>query len=201
MSRPEPKQTGGTMSYLRTFLPWIVFAVVPSRNWQWGALAALVASVVLIAQQKQRGAGFDALVIECGSAVFFAALAAIAFADPHSGVHDYSAALSSGTLAVIAGVSLAVGRPFTLGIAKRTTPRELWTLKPFIRVNVVITAVWTAAFAVTAVVLALLDRSGHAHSTPATLVQIAGFAVPMVFTVRYVAHAQAKAGAAGQVAR
>ncbi|MFI9806414.1 hypothetical protein ACIHEJ_19020 [Streptomyces sp. NPDC052301] len=189
------------MSYLRTFLPWIVFAVIPSGDWQWGALAALVVAVALIAGQKREGAGFDALVIEIGSAVFFAVLAAVAFADPHSGVHAYSAALSSGTLAVIAGISLAARRPFTLGIAKRTTPREYWTLEPFIRTNRVITAVWTAAFALTAVILAVLDHAGHAHSTPATLVQIAGFAVPMVFTVRYVAHVQAKAQAAGQVAR
>ncbi|MEU5532846.1 hypothetical protein [Streptomyces sp. NPDC020362] len=186
------------MSYLRTFLPWIVFAVVPSGQWQWGALAALAIAVGLIAQEKRSGTGFDALIIETGSAAFFAVLAAIAFADPHSGVHNYSAALSSGTLAVVAGVSLAVRRPFTLGIAKRTTPREYWNLKPFIRVNTVITAVWTAAFVLTAAVLAVLAHSGHAHSTPATVVQIAGFAVPMVFTVRYVAHVQAKAG---QVAR
>ncbi|MER7791112.1 hypothetical protein [Streptomyces sp. NPDC097640] len=31
------------------------------------------------------------------------------------------------------------------------------------------------------------------HSIPATLVQIAGFAVPMVFTIRYAAHVRAKA--------
>jgi hypothetical protein len=37
-------------------------------------------------------------------------------------------------------------------------------------------------------------RSGH--STPATLIQIAGFVVPMVFTVRYVARVQAGAGRA-----
>ncbi|MER6569266.1 hypothetical protein ABT288_24550 [Streptomyces sp. NPDC001093] len=189
------------MSYLRTFLPWIVFAVIPSGDWQWGASAALVVAVGIIAQQRRAGAGFDALVIEAGSAVFFAVLAALAFADPHSGVHAYSAALSSGTLAVIAGLSLAVGRPFTLGIAKRTTPREFWDLKPFIRVNVVITSVWTAAFVLTAVALAVLAHSGSAHSTPATAVQIAGFAVPMLFTVRYVARVQAKAQAAGQVAR
>ncbi|MEU0008967.1 hypothetical protein ABZ079_33070 [Streptomyces sp. NPDC006314] len=186
------------MSYLRTFLPWIVFAVIPSDDWQWGALIALMVAVGIIAREKRSGSGFDALIAESGSAVFFAVLAAVAFADPHSGVHDYSAALSSGTLAVVAGVSLAIGRPFTLGIAKRTTPRELWGLKPFIRTNVVITAVWTAAFALTAVVLALVARAGHGHSAPATLVQIAGFAVPMVFTVRYVAHVQAKAA---QVAR
>ncbi|MET8580999.1 hypothetical protein ABZX39_08925 [Streptomyces collinus] len=189
------------MSYLRTFLPWIVFAVIPSGDWQWGALAALVVSVGLIARERRSGAGFDALVIETGSAVFFAVLTAVAFADPHSGVHAYSAPLASGTLAVIAGISLAAGRPFTLGIAKRTTPPEVWGLKPFVRTNVVVTAVWTAAFAVTAVLLALLAHAGDAHSTPATLVQIAGFAVPMVFTVRYVAHVQAKARAAGQMAR
>ncbi|WP_405872629.1 hypothetical protein [Streptomyces sp. NBC_00005] len=184
------------MSYLRTFLPWIVFAAVPSGSWQWGALAALVVAVAVIGQQVRTGTGLDALIIELGSAVFFAVLAVIAFADPHSGVHGYSAALSSGTLAVIAGLSLAVGKPFTLGIAKRTTPREVWGLKPFIRTNVVITAVWTAAFALTAVLLAFEAQAGNGHSTPATLIQIAGFVVPMVFTVRYVAHVQARAGQA-----
>lgn len=182
------------MSYLRTFLPWIVFAVFPSGDWQWAAPAALLLSVALIAQQRRTGTGLDAQIIELGSAVFFAVLSVIAFTDPHSGVHDYSAALSSGTLALVAGVSLAIGRPFTLGIAKRTTPPEVWQLKPFIRTNAVITAVWTAAFVLTAVILALVAHAGHAHSSTATIVQTAGFAVPMMFTVRYVAHVQAKAG-------
>ncbi|MFF0964339.1 hypothetical protein ACWDQO_02305 [Streptomyces sp. NPDC003703] len=189
------------MSYLRTFLPWIVFAVLPSGSWQWAALAALVIAVAVIVGQVRSGAGFDALIIESGSAVFFAVLAAVAFADHDSGVHTYSAALSSGTLAVIAGVSLLIGRPFTLGIAKRGTPREVWGLKPFIRTNTVITAVWTAAFAVTAVVLALLSHAGHAHSALAAVIQIAGFAIPMVFTVRYVAHVRARARATGRATR
>ncbi|MFE2143110.1 hypothetical protein ACFXA3_15450 [Streptomyces sp. NPDC059456] len=186
------------MSYVRTFLPWIVFAVLPSAQWQWGALAGLVAAVAVAVSQRRAGAGFDALIIEIGSAVFFAALTVIAFTDPHSGVHAYSAALSSAVLALIAGGSLLAGRPFTLGIAKRTTPREVWGLRPFVRANVVITAVWTAAFTVTAGALAALAHAGQGHSTPATLVQVAGFAVPMLFTVRYVAAVQAKAGAAGQ---
>lgn len=179
------------MSYLRTFLPWIVFAVLPSGSWQWAALAALAVAVAVIAGQLRGGAKPDALIMEIGSAVFFAVLAAVAFADPHSAVHDYTAALSSGTLALVAGASLALGRPFTLGIAKRTTPREYWAAGPFLRANNVITGVWTAAFAVTAVSLALLARAGHAHSTLGVALQIAGFAVPMVFTLRYVAHLQA----------
>ncbi|PWK64231.1 hypothetical protein BCL76_11693 [Streptomyces sp. CG 926] len=183
------------MSYVRTFLPWIVFAVLPSAQWQWGALAALLAAVAVTVQQRRAGAGFDALIMEIGSAVFFAGLAAIAYADPHSAVHAYSGALSSATLALIAGASLLVRKPFTLGIAKRTTPREVWSLKPFVRINVVITASWTAAFAVTAGALAALAHAGHGHSTGATLVQVAGFAVPMLFTVRYVAAARAEAEA------
>jgi hypothetical protein len=183
------------MSYVRTFLPWIVFAVLPSAQWQWAALAALVLSVLLIAGERRAGAGFDALTIELGSAAFFAVLTVIAFADAHSGVHDYAATLSSVALGLIAGVSLLIGRPFTLGIAKRSTPREVWELKPFVRTNVVITAVWTAAFVLTALALGLLAHAGDAHSTSATVVQLAGFAVPMLFTVRYVAFVQAKAGA------
>ncbi|MFB0632807.1 hypothetical protein [Streptomyces sp. AB3(2024)] len=181
------------MSYVRTFLPWIVFAVFPSGQWQWGALAALVAAVAVTLQQRRAGAGLDALIIEIGSAVFFAVLAGVAFADPHSAAHAYSAALSSATLALIAGGSLLLGRPFTLGIAKRTTPREVWGLKPFVRINTVITGVWTAAFAVTAGALTALAHAGQGHSTAATLVQAAGFVVPMLFTVRYVAAARAKA--------
>ena len=37
------------MSYLRTFLPWIVFAVLPSGDWQWSALAALLVGFIFSA--------------------------------------------------------------------------------------------------------------------------------------------------------
>ncbi|MBV8932620.1 MAG: hypothetical protein JOZ47_06845 [Kutzneria sp.] len=180
------------MSYLRTFLPWIVVLVLPPASWQWAALAALVVAIGLIVFQLGAGAGVDTLIMELGSAAFFVVLAAIAFADPFSPVHDYSAALSSAALAAVAGISLAVGRPFTLGIAKRTTPREFWELRPFVRANVVITAVWAAAFAISAVLLAATTYAGDTRSLPAILIQIAGFVVPAVFTIRYVAAIRAK---------
>ncbi|GLY91797.1 hypothetical protein [Actinoallomurus iriomotensis] len=177
------------MTYVRTFLPWIVYAVVPSGSWQWGALAALVVAFILIAAQVRAGRGADAVIIEIGSTVFFAVLAAIAFADPHSGLHPYSAALANGTLAVIALVSLAVRRPFTLGIARQTTPREYWELPAFVRVNTIITSVWTASFVVAAVVLAVV----HGNLAATVAVQIAALVVPIVFTQRYVSHVQSRA--------
>lgn len=180
------------MSYLRTFAPWIVYALIPSAHWNWAALIALVLSLGLIAQQTRTGRTLDALIIELGSAVFFAAITVVAFTSPDSALHPYTPALSSATLAVIAGVSLALRKPFTLGIAKQTTPREVWHQPLFVRTNVIITAVWTGCFAVTAAALALI---AHGDTTVRTLIQIAGFVVPMVFTLRYVAHIQAKAAA------
>jgi uncharacterized membrane protein len=181
------------MSYLRTFAPWIAFAVFPAGEWQWAALVALAICVVGITRQTRSGVPAGAQIIEIGSAVFFAALTALAFADPHTALRPYTPSLASGALGLIAGISLALRRPFTLGIARQTTPREHWNSPLFIRANVIITAVWTASFLIGGVILAFL-----AHSSPYVVgaVQVAAFAVPMVFTVRYVARARARGQAA-----
>jgi uncharacterized membrane protein len=183
------------MPYVLSFLPWIAYSVLPSKNWQWAALVACGVAVVLIVKQRAAGRTLDALIIELGSAVYFAALAAVAFHDPESHWHDYSAAFSSLFLAAIAGISLLIGKPFTLGIAKQSTPAEHWTAPLFVRTNVVITAVWTLAFAASGAILATLAHAGDAHTTAATAVQVAGFVLPVLFTTRYVAAVQAKATA------
>jgi hypothetical protein len=177
------------MSYVRAFAPWIAFALIPSGVWQWGALTALILSVLGIARQARAGLPLDAQIIEIGSAAYFAALAALAFADPHTSLHAYTSAMASGALGIIGLISLAVRKPFTLGVAKQTTPRELWDHPRFIQVNVIITSVWTASFVIGAVALGLL---AHSSAAARIIVQTAAFAVPMIFTVRYVARVQAK---------
>ncbi|WP_433663127.1 hypothetical protein ACQPW1_13925 [Nocardia sp. CA-128927] len=178
------------MSYLRTFAPWIVYAVIPSAHWQWAALIALVLSIVEVTSQLRAGRTLDGLMIELGSLVFFAALTVLAFADPNTALHPYSPALSSGVLALIALVSLAVRKPFTLGIAKQSTPKELWDNPVFVRTAYVLTAVWAASFVIGCAVLTVL---AHAGSTPRTIAQVLSFVIPVVFTIRYVAYIQAKA--------
>jgi hypothetical protein len=189
------------VSYLRTFLPWIVYAVLAGHTaaaQQRGTLAAFAVTVLVIAYKvrKERSA-FDALIIETGSAVFFAAMAAIAFAAPHSGLLTYSAAVSSTTLAVIAWVSLAIRRPFTLGIAKQTTPREVWTQPAFIHSNDVITTIWAVSLTISAVILTAVIHAG-ADVLVRSAFQLLGFIVPMLCTARYVkiVHARAHAAAA-----
>ncbi|MFF2084068.1 hypothetical protein ACFVVM_09845 [Nocardia sp. NPDC058176] len=180
------------MSYLRIFAPWIVYAVAPGAYWQWAALAAAVLALTELLVRRRGGAGFDALIIESGTVVFFAGLSVLAFIDPDTALHPYSPALSSAALALIAGTSLAIRQPFTLGIAKQTTPREVWGHPLFVRTGYVLTSVWTASFTVGAVVLALV---AHADTVLRIAAQALAFAVPMVFTVRYVAHIKTEVAA------
>lgn len=178
------------MSYLRAFAPWIVFAVIPSGQWKWAALFALVYSVVEITLKTRGGLPLDAQIIETGTAVYFLALTALAFADPKTALHAYTPAMASGALGLIALGSLAVRKPFTLGMAKQSMPREAWDHPLFLRTNTIISAVWAASFVVGCVALAVL---AHGSAVGRIVVQVAAFAVPMVFTLRYVDHVRARA--------
>jgi hypothetical protein len=172
------------MNYLRGFVPWIAFAAVSSFGWQWGALAGLLLGLRLVVQDHRAGVSADSLILERSTVVFFAALTVFAFVRGDSGLQDYTGTLSLGWLAVTAWLTLAVKRPFTLGIARRQVPAEMWDNPVFLRVNVVLTTAWAAAFTVTSAVLAAVSAAhlGDAVSIP---VQIAGFVLPALFTARY----------------
>ncbi|WP_424888130.1 hypothetical protein [Streptomyces sp. XH2] len=179
------------MNYMRSFLPWIAFAVVSSGGWQWGAVAGLVAGAGLLIKDRKAGVTGDSLVLESSTACYFAALTALAFALPDSGLQHYGGAMSLGWLALTAWVTLAVGRPFTTGIAKRQAPPAVWNTPVFRRINVVITSVWAAAFTATAAGLALVSAEGLGSGVSVPL-QVAGFALPALFTARYPERARAR---------
>lgn len=175
------------MSYLRSFVPWIVVAALTGTvDIRWAALAGLVLAVGLVAVQRRAARGWDAQVIECSAVLFFAVYAGAAFAAPRStAVTHYGPALSSLWLAATAWGSLAVGRPFTLGIARAQVPAHLWRSPLFLHVNRVITAVWATAFTLSGVGGALLRHYRPDAGTARTLLTVAAFVVPILFTVRY----------------
>lgn len=173
------------MSYVRGFLPWIVLAIASSTfGWQWGAVAALAVTVGLLVQDRRAGREIGAL--ELGGAVYFVALAALAFVAPHSPLESYDGALSSAWLAVIAGIGLATGRPFTLAVARASVDETTARHPMFLHVNTVITAVWAASFAGTALLGAACVAMGEPE--PVRIAgQALGFALPALFTKGYVA--------------
>ncbi|MEY9936645.1 hypothetical protein [Streptacidiphilus sp. MAP5-3] len=171
---------------VRGFIPWIAFAVLSgTAGWETAAITAVALSVVLLLRNRRAGVGLDANVIELSAAVFFVAVAILAHVQPHSPLRDGVGALSSAWLALTAWASLAISRPFTLGIARRSVPEQLWNTPQFRRANNVITSVWAAGFTVTALVCGAIDLTDPHASLATTLIQVAGFVVPAVFTLRY----------------
>jgi hypothetical protein len=172
------------MNHLRGFVPWIAFAALSTVGWQWGALAGLVLALALFADGRRRGTPLDTQVLELSTIVYFAALTALSFLAPQSPAQHFVGAASMAWLALTAWGGLALRQPFTLGIAKQQTPRELWTSPIFLRVNAVLTAAWAIAFTVTS--LALLGMEVAQVGAAGTItVQVAGFVVPAIFTARY----------------
>ncbi|MCD0481471.1 hypothetical protein LO771_03365 [Streptacidiphilus sp. ASG 303] len=172
------------MPALRTFLPWIAFAVIATKgDWRYGAPAALLLALWLLAADRRAGRGAGELVMEISGAAFFAALTAFSWTVPHSPLTPYGPALAMGWLAVTAWGSLLAGRPFTTGIARTMTPPELWGDPRFRRANTVITAVWAASFTATGAALAVLLAAAP-HATAAVVsVKLLGFALPAAYTV------------------
>ncbi|KAF5997435.1 hypothetical protein FNV62_18635 [Streptomyces sp. RLB3-17] len=179
------------MGYLRGFIPWIVAGVVSSFDWRWGAIAGLVSGLLLLLQDRFRGVGLDALILEISTVVYFVVVGAVAVADPGSALADHTDVVSFGWLAATAWGTLAIRRPFTLGIAKRQTPPEYWDMPEFVRVNNHITSAWGAGFTFIGVSLAVCGAV-DAPAWVGIAAHVAGLVGPAVFTKVYPARAQAR---------
>jgi hypothetical protein len=183
--------------YIRTFLPWIAYAVISTGNdSRWGALVAFAAAVLLIVLDRRIGRHWDALVIELSSTLYFGVLAVVAFTVDPAPLGVYGAALSIAWLGLTAWISLAIRKPFTLGIARAMVPPEVWESPVFYRTNALITTAWAVSFTAEAVLLAALV---DAEIGIVIAVKIAGFVLPAIFTIRYSKAAHRKAGTAPQV--
>jgi hypothetical protein len=168
------------------FLPWIVYAVIAtSDNWRYGAVAGLVIALAVIVADRRAGKDWDQMVIESSAAVFFTVITLISFVSPDSPLMPYGPALVNVWLGITSWGSLAIRKPFTLGIARSMTPPEVWQTPQFYRVNAIITSVWGVSFIVAAVSLAALLYVAP-HATAAVLtIKIVTFVAPAVFTARY----------------
>ncbi|HEU5028046.1 MAG TPA: hypothetical protein VFV01_24200 [Spirillospora sp.] len=171
--------------YLRTFLPWILLAVVSGWNDQAGAAAGLAAALVLLAQDLRKGHRLDSLILELSTIVFMALLTALAFAAPDSSLLDYGASMAIGWLALTAWGTVLAGRPFTEGVGRRDVSDEIAATDLFKRITAVIAIVWAVSFTVMALVLAYVQHAAPDDTALLVAVKIAGFTVPIVFTARY----------------
>ncbi|MEV4311442.1 hypothetical protein [Actinocrispum sp. NPDC049592] len=185
MERQREKDLG-MLGYVKTFAPWIVFAVLSTNGEsRWGALGAVVLAAGLLVLDRSRGKAWDALIIESSSALFFGALTVASFTISHAPLGDYGPAVAGGWLALTSWGSLAIRRPFTLGIAKTMVPKELHGHPMFLRTNAIITAAWGIAFTLEAVLLTVLLGVAPYATAALITIKIASFVLPAIFTIRY----------------
>ncbi|MQY06785.1 hypothetical protein [Actinomadura macrotermitis] len=171
--------------YGLTFLPWITLAVVADIDDRAGAAAGLAVALAVLVLQRRSGQPWGAQILECSTAVYMAALTAFAVSAPDAGILKYGAALAIGWLAVTAWGGLAIGRPFTEGIARRDVTAEVAATGLFRSIVTVIAVVWATGFTLTAIALACVQHWAPHQTALLIAVKVAGFAVPAVFTARY----------------
>ncbi|MEC3956175.1 hypothetical protein VMT65_24270 [Nocardia sp. CDC153] len=172
-------------SFILGFLPWIVIIPFPSDTMGWGALLGFLVAVAQLGLNRRRGTPVNAMILDFGSAAFLLALSVFGFLAPHSGLLAANDVLSFAWLALIAFASMAVGRPFTMGMARRQVPQNVWDSADFRRTHQAITRIWGISFAGLAVALGMVRIAdlGIAVGLPVRLV---GLAIPFVLTVRAV---------------
>ncbi|WP_406121184.1 hypothetical protein [Streptomyces sp. NBC_00989] len=185
------------LAYLPGFAPWIVAGVLSSFDWRWGALGGLVTGLLMMLNDRRRGIGFDALVLEISTLAYFVVIGAVSVARPDSSLAGHTDVISFVWLAATAWGSLVVWSPFTLGIAKRQTPREYWDTPGFLQVNNYITSAWGAGFTFIAVSLAVAGAV-DAPAWVGITAHVVGLVAPAVYTKVYPARVQARLMALAQ---
>ncbi len=132
------------LSILLGFLPWIVFGVVagPSLVRLKAAVLAALALVPVLGY-KQLAKGF---ILTWGALLFFGFnLVAVVLLE-NLWVIDHLDILTNAALAGIAGLSVALGRPFVLQYARETVPPERQALPDFYRICRNLSLIWLVVF-------------------------------------------------------
>jgi hypothetical protein len=140
------------------FIAWGLYGVLIIAGHPTAAVCVGLAVMIALVTREYRYGTLK--IIDCTSLSFFA-LALLAIVTTGRDLFsDYRFIAAWGIYAVVAWATLLAGFPFTMQYARERTPREFWNAPPFIRMNVIMTLVWTLIFTLDTL-LAILARRGH----------------------------------------
>lgn len=176
------------MTIVRSLSPWIVYAVLSAFVAdRVAALACAILAAALVALSRRAGRRVDELVLEVSSFVFFTGYAVLDWTVGGPNLPHWVGAASQFWLAATVLVTLLIGKPFTLALAKQEAPREVWDTPWFHRFNVTITRAWLLSFTVSGVVLAVATALGATSLWLSVACIALAIAVPVIFTRRLIA--------------
>jgi hypothetical protein len=164
------------------FVPWILFAVLTRRDTlQAAVVVGLVGALVVSAPGVLAG---RPKILEIGTVAFFLVFVVVVFiVDPGADdfLNRYGRAIATAGLALIAAISLLIGRPFTEQYAREQVDPSLWRTARFAEVNRNFTIGWVLVFltmAVSHVIAGAIDT--HRAETIFNWVIPIGLVVAMV---------------------
>jgi hypothetical protein len=173
------------MALLLAFSPFLAFLVGEHLLGVVPALCAGAAvATALVVRERLRGAR-EVRVLEAGTAVLFAglALAATCMTDVAWSVGLVRLVVDCGLMAlVLAGVAL--GRPFTLAIARAGVAPERAASSDFLHLNGRIAVAWAGAFGVLAIADVVLMRWPQGPLVVPIALGAAGLIAAFKFTQR-----------------
>jgi hypothetical protein len=197
--RDDADKGGVHPSIWLAFVPWILFAVLCRRDsLQAAVVVGLAAAVVISLPSVLAG---RPKILELSTVAFFVIFVVVVFAvDPGADdfLNRYGRAIATGGLALIAAVSLLVGKPFTEQYAREQVDPSLWGTERFLRLNRDFTAGWALVFLAMAcshVVAGAIDT--HRAETIFNWVIPIGLIVAMV---KYMVRARAEGAPQGRSA-
>jgi hypothetical protein len=175
------EETG--MNLVIGFAPFILFTLLSRLSVDLALWVAFAAAFVVTIRDFVESPSLR--LLDAGSFVLFALLAlGRGFLDPNLSLAlvRFIAALS---LFLLLGLPLALKRPFSVDYA-RLDPREAgWPQALFLRVNYLVSAAWTGAFAIMAAADGAVALDGELPLYAAIAVSILALAAAVTFTLRY----------------
>jgi hypothetical protein len=129
------------------FAPFIAFAIL-TRVVGLGASLWVAAAIAAALAGRNIAAGRSLKILEIGTIALFGLLALCATLTQSSWSLPFVRVVVDAGLLAIVLFSIVIRQPFTLQYAREQTPPEVQASPHFLRVNIVISAVWALAFAI-----------------------------------------------------
>jgi carotenoid cleavage dioxygenase len=154
------------------FLPWILYAIIAGPSPMQHDLAIMLAFAVSIAFDRQHlKQGF---ILSWGTVLFFGFMLFATIVFKNQWLINHAFLLSNLSLTAIVAFSILIKKPFTIQYAKQQVPAVYWKAPLFIRINMILSAVWGLSF--------LLGTVAYVFPMSDLLQQMLSF-VPVIFAI------------------
>ncbi len=161
---------------------WIVYGQLSGAGyWLIAGLVGLAFAVAIVAEEYRHRA--VKLMNTTSVGYFMLEMAIVLVAGP-AFMQRYHLPIVWGVFAIVAGITLLTGSPFTMEYAREQTAPELWNSPTFYRMNLHLTIVWTLIFAIGAVLGAITIVVGHVMAL-GVVIPSAGMLVGFIFGSQY----------------